>query len=210
MMARIGCRSSPICISSLSLSPFYARYCRQSSRNSSFRLIRQSGSICNGNTDRMKRNFSRMMPFDSYPQNGRELLGRVKGSNCRHGYCLQFQQVTQQTSCAYCGMSLVDSYERWLTMALDHVIPLKTGLSICIPAEWIDDCINKVLACAACNGFQNRYKLPEGTPCPSALSEFVELRDRTFDERKVLVSRSHEQERLFFDSQPWMNKLVLK
>jgi len=101
-----------------------------------------------------------MQPFDSYPHQGRALLGVVKGSNCRHGYGLRFMQVTGQTSCAYCGRNFVDSYENWLNIALDHVIPISVCSGLGFAAEWVDDYANKVLACSACNGFRNRFRPP--------------------------------------------------
>jgi hypothetical protein len=51
------------------------------------------------------------IPFDSYPNRGRILLGRVPGGNCRHGYGLRFMQLTCQTRCTYCGLDLTASYE---------------------------------------------------------------------------------------------------
>src|SRR5688500_9912407 len=118
-----------------------------------------------------------MQPFDSYPQHGRALLGVVKGSNCRRDYGLRFMQITGQTSCAYCGRDLVNSYENWLNIALDHVIPTSVCNGFGLPADWIDDCSNRVLACSSCNGFLNRYKPSLDVACPVSLEEFFNLRD---------------------------------
>ena len=57
-----------------------------------------------------------MMPFDRYPGRGTMFLGKCGGANCRHGYGLMLQQLTGQTSCAYCGLSLIHTYEHWLLM----------------------------------------------------------------------------------------------
>src|SRR5262249_3591326 len=54
------------------------------------------------------------LPFELYPAQGRELLGRVSGDNCRHGYGLRFIKLTKQTCCAYCNVDLVMVYETWL------------------------------------------------------------------------------------------------
>src|SRR5262245_17244762 len=125
-----------------------------------------------------------MMPFDAYPDAGRVLLGRITGSNCRHGYGMTFMQVTGQTSCAYCGLDLVASFEAFLQMALDHVVPKNVCKGLALPIDWAEDCINKVLACSACNGFDNRFTLQGPCDCPSTLEAFCELRDRIFAERK--------------------------
>src|SRR5688500_3252930 len=98
---------------------------------------------------------SEMMPFDSYPGQGKALLGRVGGANCRREYGLRFMKKTGQTACAYCGLDFAASYENWLQMALDHVVPVSVCQSFSLPDEWTDDSTNKVLACAACNSFDN-------------------------------------------------------
>ena len=144
-----------------------------------------------------------LQPFASYPEGGRALLGKVKGANCRHEYGLQFMRKTGQTCCAFCGLDFAASYQNWLQMALDHVVPTRTGTEKCIPAEWLDDSSNKVLACAACNGFRNRYKLSDVEVCPTTLDGFYDLRDRVFAERKTLVMESHQREQTFFDGKPW-------
>ncbi len=144
-----------------------------------------------------------MDPFASYPHNGRTLLGPVKGDTCRNGYGLKFMQKTGQTKCAYCGLDFVESYENWLTMVLDHVVPVSVCRALNLPVEWQEDCLNKVLACAACNGFRNRYKPSASIVIPSSLVEFCVLRDRIFAERKQLIAQSHKKERAIFATRPW-------
>jgi hypothetical protein len=148
-----------------------------------------------------------MFPFDSYPDGGRKPLGQAKGSNCRRGYGLQFMVKTGQTNCAYCGSDLTASYEAWLTMALDHVVPAGVCLSMGISSELSEDFSNTVLACAACNGFCNRYR-PGGDfnidPLTIEKAEtFYDLRDRIFAERKQRIALRHESERLFFAERRW-------
>ena len=152
-----------------------------------------------------KRIASLVKPFAYYPEEGRALLGAVGNGTCRHDYGLRFMQITGQTTCAYCELNFAADYRNWLQMALDHVIPTRTGTAKCIPAEWLDDTSNKVLACAACNSFQNRYKLTDAELCPATLEGFYELRDRVFLERKALVEQRHRQERAFFEQKPWMS-----
>jgi hypothetical protein len=144
-----------------------------------------------------------MQPFDSYPHEGRALLGVVRGSNCRHGYGLQFMQITGQTSCAYCDKDLVCSRETWLNLALDHVVPTSICNGLGLVPDWVDDCANRVLACSACNGFANRFKPLYEVLCPLSLDDFFNLRDRIFAERKSLIRARHEDERTFFNRRMW-------
>jgi len=141
-------------------------------------------------------------PFTNYPHQGRKLLGWVSGNNGRYGYGLKFQQLTRQDHCAYCGISLVGTYENWLTMALDHVLPDRVCKSLGLPEEWIQDYSNRALCCTACNTFGNRYKL-KTVNIPRTLEEFYDLRDQVFAERKVLILERHRKERIFFETQPW-------
>jgi hypothetical protein len=144
-----------------------------------------------------------MSHFDSYPGAGRELLGKCSGGNCRHEYGLKLQRLTGQTACAYCELSLVDTYEHWLLMSVDHVIPTRTGLALGISADWLADYCNTVLCCWACNGFGNRYQLAAETIVPTDFAAFVKLRDETFALRKTLILGCHPKERQFYDSLPW-------
>jgi hypothetical protein len=144
-----------------------------------------------------------MRPFDSYPGGGNELLGRVVGGNCRRGYGLRFVQKTGQTACAYCGMDLVGSYQSWLQMALDHVVPKSVCKNFSLPDDWVEDYTNKVVTCAACNGFDNRYKPPGDAECPQSLQAFYRLRDRIFAERIARIAECHKTERQLFERRPW-------
>lgn len=147
-----------------------------------------------------------MKPFDGYPGNGRQLLGKHRGTNCRHEYGLDLQRLTKQTSCAYCGISLIETYERWLMLSVDHVIPTKTGLATGIKPKWLEDMSNMVICCSACNSFGNRFELPRDTHAPETVDEFFELRDRTFIARKAVVLECHSRERRFFETKPWESK----
>ena len=144
-----------------------------------------------------------MLPFDGYPGSGRVLLGATPGGTCRREYGLVFMRKTGQTCCAYCGLNFAARYEDWLQMAIDHVVPKSVCGALDIPILWYEDCINKVLACAACNGFDNRYKLPETDVCPATLEEFFILRDRIFSERSERIARRHSKEREFYNLRPW-------
>lgn len=147
------------------------------------------------------------LPFDIYPGRGRVLLGHLGGDNARHGYGLRLQRKTGQTRCAYCGLSLVDSYEHWLMLSVDHVVPAKAGEAIGIPSEWLDDYCNKVLCCSACNGFGNGYALPASAQRPSSVEEFCRLRDDVFLQRRQIILTRHEKERDVFSRKPWETPL---
>ena len=142
-----------------------------------------------GVTNRMDANSNhdqeQTLPFHAYPHRGQELLGAVTGANCRHEYGLRFLQITGQHTCAYCGLNLVETYENWLTMALDHVVPDNVCKAWGLPHNWKEDYSNRVLCCTACNTFGNRYTPKEYT-CPTTLEEFYAVRDRIFLERKTL------------------------
>ena len=144
-----------------------------------------------------------MLPFETYPGGGKTLLGPTPGDNCRHGYGLVLMKKTGQTCCAYCGLDFAASYENWLQMAVDHVVPISVCGSLSISPLWYEDCTNKVLACAACNGFDNRYKQPEVDTCPTSLDEFYALRDRIFRERTARIAERHRLERDYFERRLW-------
>jgi len=142
-------------------------------------------------------------PFIDYLHGGYKLIGCVSGSNCRHGYGRAFMLKTGQTKCAYCSTDFTSSYEIWLTMALDHVVPTSVCQSFNISSEWSEDCSNKVLACSACNSFRNRYNPPKSISIPHTLASFYKLRDFIFLERANLIAQRHAEEKAFFISQPW-------
>jgi hypothetical protein len=70
--------------------------------------------------------------------------------------------------------------------------------SLTLPDAWTEDCINKVLACSACNGFDNRFKLQPLSACPPTLEGFCELRDSIFAERKARIAVRRAKEQAFF------------
>jgi hypothetical protein len=88
-------------------------------------------------------------------------------------------------------------------MVIDHVIPIALCKSTRIPGNWRWDYSNTVLACAACNGFCNRYSPKFTIAPPETLEDFYNLRDKIFDERKKLIAERHKEEREFFNGRPW-------
>jgi hypothetical protein len=124
-----------------------------------------------------------MMPFDAYPHRGRRPIGRLTGENCRHDYGLRLQKLIGLTKCAYCSLSLVDTYDHWLMMTVDHVVPRHAGEELGITSDWLEDYWNVVLCCSACETFGNLFPLEADVTCPDNGEEFVALRDRIFVER---------------------------
>jgi hypothetical protein len=143
-------------------------------------------------------------PFDKYPPKWTcESPPPRSGGNCRHEYGRKLMQETDQRACAYCGLSLVDTYEHWLLMAVDHVVPRKAGNKIGIPSDWLAAWANNVLACSACNTFANRFDFPNGEPCPTSWEAFLKLRDETFHAREQQIRKLQAQERQFYFGRPW-------
>jgi len=149
-----------------------------------------------------------MTPFDQYPGGGRELIGKCPGGNCRKGYGLKLQRLTGQTACAYCGLSLVDTYEHWLLMCTDHVVPASTGAAFGISPVWLEDLCNRVLCCSGCNGLKNRFELPLETILPTEVAAFVEVRDAIFSLRKSAILAAVEMEREFYRGRPWERRVA--
>lgn len=139
-----------------------------------------------------------MMPFDQYPGGGSELIGKCGGANCRHECGLKLRRLTGQTSCAYRGLNLVDTYENWLLMLVDYVVPTKTDLAMGIEKDWLQDCCNTVLCCAGSNGFGNRFK---------ALTVLIDIPG--FNALHDARSAAGGKERDFYNTSPWERRLVL-
>jgi 5-methylcytosine-specific restriction endonuclease McrA len=143
------------------------------------------------------------LPFSQYPGQGRVLLGRRSGEACRHGYGLTLQTLTAISRCGYCGLDFTSSYQHWLLMQVDHAVPVKMGKRLRIPMNWLDDYANCVLACSACNTFDNQYDDFSVVAGPDSLNSFFDLRDRIFHARKPRILRCHQAEKEFFESTPW-------
>lgn len=144
-----------------------------------------------------------VMPFDSYPHGGRQLLGRRTGDNARRGYVLRLQQLTGQTSCAWCGVDLVADYYRWLLLTVDHVVPTSEARRLGVPLAFSEDYLNFVIACAGCNGFDNQYRSTHAVQETWTLEAFVALRNAVFLERRPRIAARRDREQAFFDSRPW-------
>lgn len=143
-------------------------------------------------------------PFGSYPGDGVRLLCKRAGSTARHEYGLRLQRLTKQTTCAYCGVNLVDDYNHWLLLTVDHVIPATECERLRIPTGWRESYSNIVLCCSGCNSFDNHYRIPWDEPSDEwTLDRFFRLRNRVFQDRKQRILTRRAKEIVFFESQPW-------
>jgi 5-methylcytosine-specific restriction endonuclease McrA len=146
------------------------------------------------------------LPFNAYPGGGRKQLKQRPGLITRYADGPEFMRITGAHKCAYCGLDFTARFEDWLTMVLDHVVPQSVCTKTGIDTAWVWSYSNAVLACAACNGFCNRYKPYESRDESLSLPEFYDLRDRIFWERRELILATREKEREFFETKPWASR----
>jgi 5-methylcytosine-specific restriction endonuclease McrA len=145
------------------------------------------------------------VPFDCYLEGGRKLynilISGEKGSS-RTGYGLPVFKVCG-SRCVYCGFEMSDSYRSWLNISVEHVIPTKSTLKSWGGdyKNWLFDLANCVTCCRACNEFLNGYKTEEKPP--KDLSEFFDLRDKIFlEKRKKVISRHQEEKKKYLCHYP--------
>lgn len=138
-----------------------------------------------------------LLPFDAYEGGGRQLMGvpRFGAGSSRRDYGVPVFEQCGWT-CVYCGVDLGGTYETWLGLSVDHVVPqslVKAGF----PSDWIEDLANKVTCCRHCNEFLNQYRILE--PPPDTLDDFFELRDRVFREKRAKAVERHGTERTWYE-----------
>jgi hypothetical protein len=131
------------------------------------------------------------------------LLRKLNGApapgdgTARHGYGIPvFERCGY--ACAYCGLDMLASYEAWLQLSIDHVIPhqmIRRDYS----KEWIEDLANLVTCCRSCNEFGNRFRFDD--PAPASEPAFFDLRDRVFVQRRARLVLAHARESLIYASQ---------
>lgn len=131
-----------------------------------------------------------MKPFDNYPNGGRSLCEPLLGDNCRYSYGHVVVYYCG-TDCVYCGADVAKDYRAWLSLSVDHVIP-QNKLRDNYNEKWIYDLSNQVTCCRACNEFLNRF--PVNSPPPQTLSEFHDLRDQVFADKRELARKRHAEE----------------
>ncbi len=144
-----------------------------------------------------------MQPFDRYRNGGTEPLGKPKqgDASSRHGYGLP---VIEQCGalCVYCGRNLLQSYENWLDLSVDHVVPRSDSWYPACQA-WVEDLANLVTCCRACNEFLNQFRC--SSQQPASFAEFAVIRDAVFLSKRRQAMERHEQERAWFAN--WRNRI---
>ena len=134
-----------------------------------------------------------LLPLSHYEKSAELSPPRSTGiANCRLGYGIPIIE-HWGPSCAYCGKDLLESYDAWLDLSVDHIVPvcmLKQWGSEC--QSWIGSIANLVPCCRACNEFLNGYRIADKTP-PDGVA-FLELRKRVLAEKRELALRRHQQE----------------
>jgi len=132
-----------------------------------------------------------LLPFGRYAGGGERLLGELRNGSCRYDYGPPvFDQCG--TVCVYCFRELGESYEMWLNLSVDHVVPAGTPWEG-EAADWLQDVINCVTACRACNEFLNGYRCKATQP--KTIAEFTAIRDQAFREKLLAAEARHAEER---------------
>jgi hypothetical protein len=140
------------------------------------------------------------LPFTRYDGGGRLRLGKPRQGDltARHGYGPPvFEQCGY--ACSYCGLDMSASFEAWLQLSVDHVIPRQMK-GHGYPSDLVEDITNLVTCCRACNDFGNRFTVIG--PVPISEVSFYDLRDRVFQERKEMIISKREQERAIYAKLP--------
>jgi hypothetical protein len=140
-----------------------------------------------------------MQPLEHYTERRHddlELPSSSDSANARHGYAKEAMKYWGG-DCAYCGRDLIEDYESWLHLSVDHVVPssvLKSWGKQC--ASWIGSRANLVPCCRACNEFLSRH--PVGDDLPNDEQAFIAIRDRVIREKREKALRRHAQEMVSF------------
>ena len=132
-----------------------------------------------------------------------QLLGPPEQGDgtCRGGYGVSVA-ARYGALCAYCDRDLGASYEAWLDLSVDHVVP-RNAIKVGVPEAWIEDLLNHVTCCRACNEFLNGFRIAV-TP-PSDLGGFAALRQEVLAQKRDRSLSRHRLEREKFAA--WIAKL---
>ena len=142
------------------------------------------------------------LPFGRYEHGGRQRLGRPRQGDvtARHGYGPPvFEQCGY--ACVYCGLDMRSTFEGWLQLSVDHVIPRQMK-NLGYPADLVEDITNIVTCCRACNDFGNRYTVSTPAPAEGDIEAFYAIRDQVFRDRKAMLLAKREQERTVYARLP--------
>ena len=142
-----------------------------------------------------------MKPFDDYPGGGKRILKKMGRTNTRREDGLWLMENASQDSCAYCDVSLVDTYHHWLLLNVGHVVPARECARLGIPDGWHHSFTNAVHSCFGCSMFDNRYSVmwqAPKAPYDWTVREFITLRDRVLRERYGRIGERSACEIRFF------------
>ena len=88
------------------------------------------------------------------------------------------------------------TFEGWLQLSVDHVIPRQMN-NLGYPADLIEDIANLVTCCRACNDFGNHFTVTD--PPPTSDEAFFDLRDRVFRQRRSAITARRAEERAVYE-----------
>ncbi len=115
---------------------------------------------------------------------------------CRGGYGVAVMRL-HGNRCAYCDLDFTETYESWLHLSVDHVVP-RHVIKVGYPAAWVEDLLNHVPCCRSCNEFLNGYRISVPEP-PATLADFLALKTAVFDEKRQMTATRHAIERAKFE-----------
>ncbi len=144
-----------------------------------------------------------MQPFDRYPFNGNQPFGRRRGETARRHYGLHLMKTCGLRHCAYCGLDLTSTFHNWLSLVVDHVVPLRQAVRLGIPMDLYDDLFNCVLSCNTCNTFDNHFVVDSEPQELWTIRQFTELRNTIFGVRKERIAVKYSKEREFYERIDW-------
>lgn len=143
-----------------------------------------------------------MKPFDNYPEGGATILKKMGRNNARREDGLWLMLEAEQKTCVYCEISLVDDYYHWLLLNVGHVISPGECARLGIPTDWHHSFSNAVLTCSGCNTIDSVYQIEWQEPQKAqdwTAQQFIDLRDRVFEERKKRILERRDGEVSFFN-----------
>ena len=128
---------------------------------------------------------------------------------CRKGYGLQVFK-RHGMKCMYCDREMGTSYDAWLSISVDHVIPMsvlkKWGQGFAKMVDHVDNCVT---CCRSCNEFLTGYRVDDNAPCSK--EEFLSLVDMHLARKREHAQRRHLEEREWYEKrvakQEWLAQM---
>ena len=91
--------------------------------------------------------------------------------------------IRDRYKCVYCDRDLKSQFYDWMTIEIDHIIPISKGGS--------DDLENRATACSVCNSFKHSY-IPENFESMSRKKLIEQIRENIKSKREKYMERYHE------------------